>query len=244
MPQIRESGGGDDVTRTTIPNETRTTVHHVAETTPVMAMGNQDAFLRRDRVRWGPIAAGLATTIAVLFVLMLLGLAIGLSAFEPNASGASDIGTSAAIWGAASALVAFLLGGWVAAKSSAVDGNASGALNGFLVGAAALVLMIWLIGIGLGNLFGAVSNNIGDIVDLGNESAVTVPNGTDVNTVATDNYDEARNSAWGTLAGVVLALAAATLGGWMGHNERSEVVGTAGAPAAGGTGVSRNRSHA
>lgn len=210
-------------------------VHRVAESTPVMATGGHDAFLRRDRVRWGPIIAGLVTTIATMLVLTLLGLAVGMSAFEPTDAGANEVSTAAAIWGAVSALVAFFLGGWVAAKSSAVDGDASGALNGFLVGAAALALLIWLIGIGLGNLFGAVSNNLGDIINLGTEANVTAPEGTDVAATATENYDEARNSAWGTLAGVVLALAAATVGGWIGHNERSEVVGTAGAPAIGRT---------
>jgi len=200
-----------------------------------MAAGNHDAFLRRDRVRWGPIVAGLVTTIATMIVLTLLGLAVGLSAFEPNDAGASEVGTAAAIWGGVSALVAFFLGGWVAAKSAAVDGEASGSLNGFLVGAAALALIIWLIGIGLGNLFGAVSNNIDDIVNLGTEANVTTPETSDVAATATENYDEARNSAWGTLAGVVIALAAATIGGWVGHNERSEVVGTAGAPSMGRT---------
>jgi len=222
-------------TSTSIPQTESHTVHRIAEATPVMATGGNDAFMRRDRVRWGPILAGLLTTIATLLLLTLLGLAVGLSAFEPNDAGNSEVGTSAAIWGAASALVAFFLGGWVAAKSAAVDGEASGALNGFLVGAAALALILWLIGTGLGNLIGAVGNNIGDIANLGNANNVTVPDGTDAATVARENYDEARNSAWGTLAGLALALAASTIGGWLGHNERSEVVGTSSAPVSGRT---------
>jgi hypothetical protein len=33
-------------------------------------------------------------------------------------------------------------------------------------------------------------------------------------------YDEARNGAWGTLGGLVLALAAAAVGGLAGHKSR------------------------
>lgn len=186
------------------------------------SVGDPDIVTRKDRTRWGPIVAGLLTAVVTLLILTVLGLAIGTSAFEPDTADGDTVGTAAAIWGAVSALIAFFVGGWVAAKSSAIDGDGAGALNGFLVGVAAIALILWLLGSGLGNLLGTVGNNLTDVINLG--QTVDVPEGQDATTFAQENYDEARNSAWGTLAGLLLALGAATLGGWAGHNHGVETI--------------------
>lgn len=201
----------------------------------VVPGGDTDAIQMKDRVRWGPILAGVLTTIASMIILTVLGLAIGLSAFEPNDVGEGEVSTAAAVWGAASALISFFLGGWVAAKSSAVAGAPSGGLNGFIVGAAAIVLLLWMISSGLGNLFGSVGVNVSDISNLGTTIQNQAPD-VDPAQVARENYDEARNTAWGTLIGLVLPLLAAVGGGIVGHNERSEVIQRVGrAPVGGGT---------
>src|SRR5581483_4780412 len=70
-----------------------------------------------DRIRWGPIIAGLATTITTLVVLTLLGLAFGLSVYNSG----SDVGTGAKIWSAVSAVLAFLAGGYVAGETAAIN---------------------------------------------------------------------------------------------------------------------------
>ncbi len=185
-------------------------------------VGDSDITTRKDRPRWGPILAGLLTAVVTLLVLTVLGLAIGTSAFKPDDANGSTVGTAAAIWGGASLLIAFFVGGLVAAKSAAVDGSGAGALNGFLVGVAAIVLIVWLLGSGLGNLLGTVGNNLADIANL--SQTVDVPSGQDAITVAQDNYDNARDGAWGTLVGLILALGAATIGGWAGHNEGVETI--------------------
>lgn len=190
------------------------------------SVNDPDVVNRKDRTRWGPIVAGLLTAVVMLLVLTVLGLAIGTSAFEPDTADGSTVGTAAAIWGGLSALIAFFVGGWVAAKSSAIDGDGAGALNGFLVGVAAIVLILWLLGAGLGNLLGTVGNNLTDVINLG--QSVDVPQGQDATTLAQENYDEARDTAWGTLVGLLLALGAATLGGWVGHNHGVETIRSGG----------------
>lgn len=196
----------------------------------------------KNRVQWGPIIAGLLSTIASLLVLTILGLAIGASAFEPRASGES-IGTAAAIWGAASAIISFLIGGWVAAKTAAVDGPGSGMINGLMVGATALALILYLTGSGLGNLFGTIGSNIGDIANVAQDQAqaqgVTTQDAqnqtqnaqsqiqdaqTNVQGTVRNSFDEVRNSAWGTLAGLLLALGASAIGGLLGHNKRRDLI--------------------
>ncbi len=58
--------------------------------------------LARDRVRWGPIWAGLFTALTTLIILSLLGVAIGLTAVDPRAAAQGNppqgIGIGAAIW--------------------------------------------------------------------------------------------------------------------------------------------------
>ncbi len=177
-----------------------------AETVRVAAA--EPNFIRRDLVRWGPIVAGLITTLATMLVLSVLGLAIGLSAFEPAETGRSTYSTAAAIWGAVSAVIAFLAGGWLAARASAPGGLGVGALNGFLVGAAAIALTIWLVGSGVGNLLGAAATNFGEIASVAFSAD------------ATNAFEEARTGAWSTLATLVVALGAAAAGGALGHRPR------------------------
>jgi hypothetical protein len=102
-----------------------------------------DAAPLRDRVRWGPIVAGVVTGLTTLLVLTVLGLALGLSALDSDTT-AAQWGTAAGIWGGLSLLIAFFLGGWVAGHSATTAGEGDGPLNGFLTGAATLILLLWL----------------------------------------------------------------------------------------------------
>src|SRR5688572_18577250 len=196
---------------------------------PGTRVGENEMYVR-DRVQWGPIVAGLATTIGTMVLLTVLGLAIGASVLDRNAPG-EEIGTWAAIWGAASAIVAFFLGGVVAAKSAAVAGPGTGMLNGLLVGFAAIVLILFLTGSGLGNLFGTLGANLDDISTavLGTsdaEEAVdqTAAEAAEAETELRASFDEVRDSAWWTLAGLALALGAAALGGLVAHNQRRDLI--------------------
>jgi len=196
----------------------------------------------RNRVQWGPIVAGIITGLATLLVLTILGLAIGTSAFEPGKS--DGLGTAAGIWGAISAIIAFFFGGWVAAKTAAVGGRGSGMVNGFLVGATVLALILYLTTTGLGNLLGTVGNNIGDIANVVQDQAQAAGVNTteDAQNQAQDaqaqasqaadqakstlqsNYDSAKKGAWGTLIGMLLALGASTIGGMLGYNRRQDLI--------------------
>jgi hypothetical protein len=102
-----------------------------------------------DRVRWGAILAGLFTTISTFILLSILGLAIGASAFNPG-DDLSNFGTGAGIWSAVSALIAFFVGGWIAARASAVHGRGNGALNGAMVWIVMIPLALYLVSSGIG----------------------------------------------------------------------------------------------
>jgi len=178
----------------------------------------------RDRVQWGPILAGVLTTIATLLLLTVLGLAIGASAFEPRDSGES-IGTSAAIWGGLSAIIAFFLGGYVAAKTAAVGGPGSGLINGLMVGAAILTLLLWLTGSGIASIIGSLGSNIGDIANVAQSDPQAQQQAQQAQQVdANAAFENVRDSAWGTFVGLLLPLIAAALGGLLGHNKRRDLI--------------------
>jgi hypothetical protein len=156
-------------------------------------------------------------------VLTVLGLAVGLSAFEPTTAG-EEVGTAAAVWGAVSALISFFLGGWVAGKTAALRGDDQALLNGAMVGATALALILWLASTGVGNLLGGLGTNINDIANISTQQGIDRGDAQnavqEVRESAMAAYDEARNGAWGTLGGLVVALAAAAVGGLIGHKSR------------------------
>jgi hypothetical protein len=173
----------------------------------------------RDRVQWGPIIAGAVSGLISLLVLTVLGLAIGASAFDPGTD-LSDWDTWAGVWGGFSALIAFLVGGWVAARTAAVGGSFAGLMNGLMAGATILLVLIVLTTTGLTNLLGFLGGNLASISDY----AVNVAQGETAAADAETAFDNVRDAAWGTLVTLVLALAAAALGGVFGHYERRELI--------------------
>ena len=210
-----------------------------------------------DRVRWGPIVAGLFAALSTLAVLSVLGLAIGASAFDPG-DRASSFGIGAGIWGAISALLAFGVGGWTAARTAAVGGRANGLLNGTMVWVVAIPLLLYLLSSGIGSLLGSAGQAAATAAQVAapaagqaaNQAAnnpalqATVQAGAQDAQAAVQATaqavqqqianpanqaaaaDAVKKGAWGTLASLLLGLAAAALGGSLGarkHDDRQTV---------------------
>lgn len=190
-----------------------------------MPRSHADSVEVKNRVQFGPIVAGILTAITSMLILTVLGLAIGASALEPREVG-QGIGTAATIWGIISAILSFFLGGFVAAKTAAVAGVGSGMMNGFIVGAGSLVLVLWLAGSGLGALVGVLGNNVSDIANVVQGAGVSTGEVQQQagQVDAPNSFETLRNSAWGTLAGLILPLAAGAIGGVVGHNRRDQVI--------------------
>jgi hypothetical protein len=119
----------------------------------------------RNRVQWGPIIAGVVAAIVAFLLLTILGISLGASVLDP-ANTAGEIGTWAAVWGALSVIIAFFIGGWIAARTAAVDGSFAALINGLMVGAAGLLFIIWLTAAGLGNLFGTIGSTVGSVLNV------------------------------------------------------------------------------
>lgn len=174
-----------------------------------------------DRVRWGPIWAGLFIALSTWAVLTVLGAAIGFSMYDAGDSGRA-YGVGAAIWGAISAIVSFILGGWFAARTAAVKGENNGVINGVMVWAVGIPLMLFLTYGGLSPLLGRERDRM---MDRASQASAQIT-GSPTNTV--DRGDQltpqrqermastASRAAWGTLVALLLGLGSAAFGGYLG----------------------------
>lgn len=157
----------------------------------------------RDRVRWGPIVAGLLTAISSFLLLSLLAATVGLQVVTQQ--GGADPGAAGAIVAAVIGLLAFFIGGYVAAWTAAVPNRRDGALNGFLVWALAILVILVLAGVGLGQVFGPTGGLLGAY--RGGTTGAVDPNAI-------------RTGALGAFLGMLLPALAATVGGWLGARDK------------------------
>ncbi len=186
-----------------------------------------------DRVRWGPILAGLFAAISTMVVLNVLGLAIGFSAYDAGNLD-DNLGLGASIWGTVSTLIAFVVGGWLAARTAATTGYGNGILNGIMVWVVTIPLLLYLLGASVGSLLNLTGGLIATgteimaplsaqlnlpVEEAADEAAAAVPEGDlaeQAAPAAEEALDIAGTTAWGTLLALILGLGAATLGGLIG----------------------------
>jgi hypothetical protein len=208
----------------------------------------------RDRIRWGPIVAGVVTAFAVLLFLTVLGIALGISALGGgDDNNPQTWGTAAGIWGGLSLLVAFFFGGWMAARAAATLSESDGPLNGFVTGAATLLLLLWLATTAITGALGFFASTVSGLagaaapvaMEAVDQGAVPPQTETAVNQAAqnpeaavpTEVAQAAQQAgetasraagpgAWGTTIAIILAIGAATLGGMVGRNERMVLPGS------------------
>jgi hypothetical protein len=178
------------------------------DTAPVQAAAPSSQW--PDRVRWGPVWAGLVTALATFLLLSVAAVAVGGVAVTAGADPATA-GLGGAIASAAIALIAFFVGGLMAGRTATVMQRGYGAVNGFLVWALGLVLILALAAFGLGSLFGAAGDLFAQYQQMGSPT----PQGVDPQQAA----EGVRNSSLGAFVGMLLPAIAATLGGYLGARE-------------------------
>lgn len=171
-----------------------------------------------DRVRWGPILAGAFAAITALVVLSTLGAAVGMSAYDAGDS-ARNFAIGAGVWGIISMILAFAIGGWLTARSAAVRGRDNGVLNGFMVAAVGIPLLLFVLG-SAATLMGHAAATSSRDMDATPASARI--GDTTVTATAQDREEASRRgsrTAWGTLASLILAIGAASAGGYLGAKD-------------------------
>jgi len=140
--------------------------------------------------------------------LSLLGFAIGASTVNTGAAVQGnvnqDAGSYSAFWAGISAILSFLIGGYVAGRPAAVHERGWAALN--IAGG---------LGVNLGQLGATASGAAKSITPAQAQQAA----------------DTARNTAWGTLIGLLLGCGAAALGGTLGMRHAARATHATGAVA-------------
>jgi uncharacterized RDD family membrane protein YckC len=157
---------------------------------------------RRDRVRWGPVWAGLVVAVPTFLLLQLATLALGW--WDVGSGGGNNADWLSGVNG----LIALFLGGLTAAATAIWRGISDGLLHGILVWALTVVTLVVLTLFGGGALLGSLAGVVTDIAGI--QQA-------DIPDVATsDAAQVARSGASWAVLGLGLSVAAAALGGIIG----------------------------
>lgn len=111
----------------------------------------------RSRTSWGAIFAGVIVAIALQLLLVMLGLAVGAAAIDPQASNPfAGIGVGSVIWLALSGVASIFAGAYVTGRLSGAVNRSDGGLNGLVVWALFLVVGLFVAGSGAAGVVGGV----------------------------------------------------------------------------------------
>lgn len=120
------------------------------------------------RVSWGGIWGGVLVVMGTMLLLTTLGIAIGVSAAEPQQTQAGEVGTAAAVWTGLSLLIALFVGGMAATRLGVILDRTTGVLEGALVWVLSLLIILYLASSGVrliassvAGLFSGVAQTVG-----------------------------------------------------------------------------------
>jgi hypothetical protein len=173
-------------------------------------------------IQWPTIIAGAIAAIAVGFLLNVLGLAIGASAFNPYEINAQDetISIGGGLYVMFAQLVAFQVGAYVASRGSRYPDHFGGLLTGFLVWALAVAFAVSLATFAAGALSSGDALTSGVAETVGELCDATDGQGAAASELATaeDTADVLAALSWWTVGSLSLGLAGAIAGGWLGSH--------------------------
>jgi len=100
-----------------------------------------------SRIRWGAIVAGSVLSLALYFLLTLLGGAIGFSVSDRTT--AQELGMAAAVWAIGVTAVCLFVGGFVSSQFTVGENKSEAAVYGLLVWAVVFGMLLWLMATGV-----------------------------------------------------------------------------------------------
>jgi hypothetical protein len=174
-------------------------------------------------ISWGAVIAGTLVAIAIGFVLLTLGVAIGATAvdpWQPASEQAPGWTIAGGLWVAFSNLVAIECGAFLAARAAKWPDHHHGALQGLCVWALAFVIGFAALGMGAGGLLDTVSAS--GAVQAAADAAQTATGEASgaARELTPAEVDAAQDAlaltAWWAFATMVLGGVGAVAGGYMG----------------------------
>jgi hypothetical protein len=114
----------------------------------------QSLVVSHSGLHWPAIISGIFLTLTLLIISAVLAQAVGLDyTFQTVSSTGHEVATI--IWGGAAALIAFGLGAYLASRvARGTVGAGSAMLNGFVVWAVTVPILIYVLGTGVGPMLG------------------------------------------------------------------------------------------
>ena len=138
--------------------------------------GGRRAFF--SAIRWGAIFAGVVSGTASYLLLSLLGVAVGLTAVDPQA--AEPVGSvplATGIWTGISMLVGAFIGGYVAGHMSGLSRSSDGMLHGFVSWGATTLLYAVLTASALGAVLGGTFRAVSEGMQTASQTAAQASGG-------------------------------------------------------------------
>lgn len=174
-----------------------------------------------DRVRWGPIFAGIVVSISTQLLLSSLGTAVGTTLGATAGADPEPVSIGIGIWAIVSLLLSLLIGGWMMASTCGPMNKKTARLNGAILWATTLAVSAWLLASGVSGTFGIVASNAGEVLNQVQESTgLSVPDSNAAPDItasqAKDAAAAAATTAWSFLLGSLLGLVAAMIGASVG----------------------------
>ncbi len=174
-----------------------------------------------DRVRWGPILAGIFVAIAAQLLLSALGASVGFT-IGSDSTNAGAIGLGVGIWSIISLFIALFLGSWLMASTCGPMNKKTAMLNGTILWATTIAVSLWLLASGISGTFGIIASNAGEVFNQVQEPGGISPTNPgaaipDISPQEAQQYSaNAARAAWSFLLGSLLGLVAALIGATVG----------------------------
>lgn len=151
---------------------------------------------RSDLLSWSSIVAGVLAAFGLFVLFGTIAVAAGLeSTTTPFKLGGASVGSIiAGLFG----VLAFIVGGFIAAWTAEVDEGDTAIMHGFLVWALFVVLLVMMLSLGAGAALGSAAG------------VLSAPATNTGNTGLT--ADQLKTAGWGTVFALVIALVSAVLG--------------------------------
>jgi hypothetical protein len=208
--------------------------HHDATTHAAHAV--RVASTEGMRVSWGGIWGGVLSAIGIMLLLGTLGMAVGITAVDPESTDGATMGMAAAGWVGVSMLIALFVGGMVSTRIGAIHDGATGFWEGVLVWIVTLLLMAYLATSGITSLASGAMGMVGKAAQFNPQVSGAMQNPSGVADQLKSRLGDAANpdaiaqkaaevkpaaskAAWGTFAGLVLSLLASLIGAVVGRRK-------------------------
>ncbi|MBH8577355.1 hypothetical protein I8752_31190 [Nostocaceae cyanobacterium CENA369] len=170
-----------------------------------------------DRVRWGPIIAGVLVALATQLILSSLFAAIGAGNVANSGAPrtiAPNVAGNVGLWSTIALLLSLFTGGWMTSHAAGPMNRNTALLNGAIFWATTLALSSWLLASGVSGAFGIAASNAGEAINQVQQSGTALPRNVP-NVTAEQTRDIAAATSkglWWFVIGSLLGLAVALMG--------------------------------